>query len=99
MERTELRSAGCAVTSFTRSPSIYTSRPSRRLCMYSAPLNGRLPSAITSSGFIRVLLGRASLAGQFPPPPVEFFAVAPQRVLFGQQADDAPGLGAVHRDQ
>src|SRR5690242_13252357 len=38
MERAALRNAGCAVTSSTRSPPMYTTRPSRSCSRCSAPL-------------------------------------------------------------
>src|SRR4051812_3554846 len=59
IERAELRNAGCFVTSATRSPSIQTSRPSRRLSRYSSPVSGwvRVISAMVVPPRLSLSLG------------------------------------------
>src|SRR4051812_23539170 len=79
-DREALRNAGCAVTSSTRSPSIHTSRPSRRLSRYSSPVSIRLQllrsslSDLAAGGLDRLAvrqLGALGVLADHPPGRVE----------------------------
>src|SRR4051794_1795924 len=89
MLRTPLRKAGCVVTSWTRSPWIQISRPSRRLSRYSSPVIGRVavppPSVEPSTCVIVTLLS----AG----------AGAPGRPLSTSAAGLEPAAAAEEREQ